>query len=247
MARYFIEVSYKGTRYSGFQIQENAATIQSELQTALQTFYREKFDLTGSSRTDAGVHALQNYFHFDTELNIGAEHMYNLNSILPHDVAIQSIRGVQPDAHSRFDAVSRSYEYRIYRKKNPFLTESAWYYPYAVELNALNKASESLIGEHNFQSFAKRNSQVHTYICTVKRAEWIIEGEKLIFKIEANRFLRGMVRGLTATLLKVGRQIIGFEEFKSILDSLDCTQADFSAPGHGLYLMEVKYPDEIFL
>jgi tRNA pseudouridine38-40 synthase len=247
MARYFIEVNYKGTRYSGFQIQENAITIQSEVQKALHTFYREKIELTGSSRTDAGVHALQNYFHFDTDLNISAEHLYNLNSILPADISVQSLKAVRPDAHSRFQAISRSYEYRIYNKKNPFFTETAWYYPYSVDLNALNETSALLIGEHNFQSFAKRNSQVHTYICRVIRAEWTIEGEQLLFRIEANRFLRGMVRALTATQLKVGRQLIDHKQFTEVIRAQDCTYADFSAPGHGLYLVHVKYPPEIFV
>lgn len=247
MSRYFIEVSYKGTRYSGFQIQNNAPTIQHELEKALSTFYKATISLTGSSRTDAGVHALQNFFHLDTELYISSDHVYNLNAILPADISVTSIRQVRGEAHCRFDATARTYKYYIYNKKNPFLTDAAWYYPYQISMNLLEECASLLIGEHNFEGFSKRNTQVHTHICTIAKANWVREKETLVFTVEGNRFLRGMVRALVATQLKVSRQHIGIEYFKSILANQSETSADFSAPGHGLFLTEVTYPSEIFL
>lgn len=247
MARYFLEVRYKGTNYSGFQIQENAATVQFEVEKALLVFYKEPIRLTGSSRTDAGVHARQNFFHCDTEQQMQTLHIYNINAILPADISLRSIRQVNSDAHCRFHAISRTYEYHIYNTKNPFLTNTAWYYPYHVDISLLNLVSACITGEHNFEAFSKRNSQVHTYICNVFQASWAETDEGLVFKIEANRFLRGMVRALTATQLKVGRKLIDIEGFKAIIESHDCKKADFSAPGHGLYLKEVKYPTGIFV
>src|SRR6476469_2086449 len=191
MSRYFIEVSYKGTRYSGFQIQDNAITVQSAVEKALAVFYKENISLTGSSRTDAGVHARQNFFHFDTGTEIKSEHIYNLNAILPPDITVSSIRKVHNEAHCRFDAISRVYKYYIYNKKNPFLNETAWFYPYSINTMLLEQTCAVITGEHNFERFSKRNTQVYTHLCNVKEANWIKNNETLVFTIEANRFLRG--------------------------------------------------------
>src|SRR5215216_2897775 len=139
MHRYFLEVAYKGTNYSGFQIQHNANTIQAEVEKALAILLRQQINLTGSSRTDAGVHALQNFFHFDTEINITEKNLYNLNAILPNDIAAKGFHSVNNSRHCRFDAISREYRYFIYNKKNPFLQETAWYYPYKINFEPSSK------------------------------------------------------------------------------------------------------------
>lgn len=245
MPRYFIEVSYKGTGYSGFQKQRNANSVQAELEKALEIFYKQQFELTGSSRTDAGVHALKNYFHLDVpyQLTTNAEKdLYHLNAILPGDIVIKNIIPVTPSAHCRFDAVSREYHYHIYQQKNPFLADKAYYYPYRLDVHLLQEAAAELILHQDFTSFSKRNSQVHTFICTLLQSSWEQQQDTLVYKVKANRFLRGMVRGLTGTMLLVGRKKISLPQFKAIIEQKDCSGADFSVPGHGLFLVNVEYP-----
>lgn len=246
MPRYFLELSYKGTAYSGFQIQDTGNTIQSELTKALQTIFRQPFELTGSSRTDAGVHAKQNYFHFDSDLEIGARQVYGLNAVLPKDIAIHRIVPVADNAHSRFQAISRSYKYSIYTKKDPFLTEIAWLYPFPINKQALDQAAAVLMEYKDFTSFSKRNTQVNNFNCQIIRSEWIEKEGLLVYEVTANRFLRGMIRGLVATMLKLGRGGIDIQEFRKIIEAKDCSKADFSAPAHGLCLMQVLYPANIF-
>ena len=245
MSRYFLELAYKGTAYSGFQVQDNAPTIQSEVEKALQTLFRQTFELTGSSRTDAGVHANQNFFHFDTEHDIIFKHVYNLNAILPQDIAVKAIYTVPDSAHCRFDAIAREYKYFIYSKKNPFLTDCAWLYPYPVNINLLQQAAQILMGYRDFTSFSKRNTQVNNYQCTLQCSEWGYENELLTYKVKGNRFLRGMVRGLVGTMLKIGRGQTSIAEFKEIIESLNCTKADFSTPPQGLFLNKVIYKDTL--
>jgi len=241
MQRYFIEVSYKGTHYSGFQVQHNAPTIQSALEKALFTLFRQNIVLTGSSRTDAGVHALQNFFHFDTDLAIARRHLYNINAILPHDISVKNMYPVNPDAHCRFNAVSREYKYFIYRNKDPFLYETAWYYPFTIDIDTLHSTAAFLLGQHDFTSFSKRNTQVKTFNCTLEQSQWSYENECLVYTVTANRFLRGMVRGLVSTMLKLSRSNLGPTDLAGIIESKDCRNADFSAPPHGLFLMKVNY------
>ncbi len=247
MPRFFLEVAYKGTVYSGFQKQENAVTVQSEVENALHLLYKQSIELTTSSRTDAGVHALQNFFHFDADIAIDERTtLYRLNAILSKDIVIKEIVKVAGDAHSRFDAVSRSYEYHIYQKKNPFLSDRSFYYPYRLNIDALNKAASLLQSYHDYTSFSKRNTQVKTFICDIHHAEWKREGDELVFFVSANRFLRGMVRGLTGTMLKVGRSILSVDDFANIIEAKDCSKADFSVPPQGLFLMQVSYPETIW-
>jgi tRNA pseudouridine38-40 synthase len=243
MPRYFLELAYKGTAYHGFQIQDNAATIQLAIEKALFTLFKVDFDLTGSSRTDAGVHALQNYFHFDSDLLITNKHVYNLNAILPEDIAVKSIQAVADTAHCRFDAVARSYHYYIYQQKNPFLKDRGWFYPYELDLALLQQAAAVLKKHTDFTSFAKRNSQVFTHNCTILISEWSIAADQqYIFHVQANRFLRGMVRGLVGTMLKVGRGQLSLDDFEKIILAKDCTKADFSTPPQGLFLAKVIFP-----
>lgn len=243
MPRYFLELAYKGTAYHGFQIQDNAPTIQLAIEKALFTLFKVDFDLTGSSRTDAGVHALQNYFHFDTDLLISNKNVYNLNAILPEDIAVKSIQAVADTAHCRFDAVARSYHYYIYQQKNPFLKDRGWFYPYELDLALLQQAAAVLKKHTDFTSFAKRNSQVFTHNCTILISEWSIAADQqYIFHVQANRFLRGMVRGLVGTMLKVGRGQLSLDDFEKIILAKDCTKADFSTPPQGLFLAKVIFP-----
>jgi tRNA pseudouridine38-40 synthase len=245
MQRYFIEVSYKGTAYAGFQIQQNANTIQAEIEKALLVYFKSAFQLTGSSRTDAGVHALQNYFHFDTEVlkqNTALDKtVYHINAILPNDIVIKKIMLVSADAHCRFDALSRSYEYTLYTSKNPFLEDVGYYYPYMLNEELLTKAASLLLENKSFESFAKKNIQVHTYHCTITESIWTFKNEVINYNVTGNRFLRGMVRGLVGTMLKVGREKITLEQFKEILLATNSNNTDFSTPAKGLCLKEVKY------
>ena len=243
-----MEVAYKGTAYSGFQKQQNAITVQSEIEKALLVLYKQNIELTTSSRTDAGVHALQNFFHFDVAVLADPEKItYRLNAIVPNDIAIKSITEVNAGAHCRFDAASRSYEYHLYQKKNPFLMDRAFYYPYRLNVEAMNEAAALLFSYKDFTSFSKRNTQVKTFLCDIKSAEWNrVNDDEIIFSITANRFLRGMVRGLTGTMLKVGRGIITTNDFKNIIEAKDCRQADFSVPPQGLFLVNVSYPKHVW-
>jgi tRNA pseudouridine38-40 synthase len=242
MPRYFLELAYKGTRYSGFQIQDNATSIQQEVEKALGVFFRTAFTLTGSSRTDTGVHAAQNFFHFDYEGVIEQRVLYNINAILPPDIALKNIYPVAPDAHCRFDAISREYRYHIYREKDPFLVDRAWFYPYTLDRDRLKAAANLVPGFEDFTSFAKRNTQVKTFLCTIHESYWEEEENGLVYRVKANRFLRGMVRGLVGTMLQVGRGKLSVEEFAGILQKRDNQLADFSAPGHGLFLYRVYFP-----
>lgn len=245
MARYFIEVAYKGTAYSGFQVQENSNTIQAEIEKALLIYFRKTFTLTGSSRTDAGVHAQQNFFHFDTEPVFTETETdkatYHLNAILPLDVAVKSIKEVAENAHCRFDAVSRSYRYCVHQQKNPFLLDNAYYYPYPLNMEAMNLAAKILFEFTSFESFSKKNVQVFTHNCTIFFSEWTLEDDVLIYNVTGNRFLRGMVRGLVGTMLLVGKGKYSMKDFQNILESKDSGKTDFSAPAKGLILMQVRY------
>lgn len=242
MPRYFLEVSYKGSNYSGFQSQKNANSIQAEVEKAFGILHKEKVILTGSSRTDAGVHALQNFFHFDFENPLHPQFVYKLNAILPEDIVLKGVVAVNSDAHCRFDAVSREYKYFIYRQKDPFLRDRAFYYPYKIDMDKLQQAAAILKEYNDFTSFSKRNTQVKSFICQIQQSEWFYENGCLVYNIKANRFLRGMVRALTATMLKVGRGTIDLIEFRRIVAARDCTQASFAVPPHGLFLIAVEYP-----
>lgn len=249
MTRYFLELAYKGTRYSGFQGQHNANTIQAEVEKVLSILQKEKIVLTGSSRTDAGVHAQQNFFHFDATNSVDnwekieseASLVYKMNAILPPDIVVKSIFAVAAEAHCRFDALSREYNYYIYDKKDPFKSERAFYFPYTLDFDKLQQAASILKEYNDFTSFSKRNTQVKTFLCQIIESKWIIADEMLIYNVRANRFLRGMVRALTATMLQVGRNKISLEKFKRIIESKDCTLASFAAPPHGLFLSKVRY------
>lgn len=252
--RYFLEVSYKGTNYSGFQIQRNANTIQAEIEKALHVLLKQQIQLTGSSRTDAGVHALQNFFHFDISeplLSLLKERdentfLYNLNSILPIDIVAKRIIPVKNNKHCRFDAINREYKYYVYPQKNPFLIDRGYYFPYSIDVEKITKAAEIIKSKTNFTSFSKKNTQVKSFICQIDLSEWKIENDCLVYHVIADRFLRGMVRGLTATMLRIGRGKLSIKDFITLLDSQDFAKANFAVPAHGLFLISVVYPEDYF-
>ncbi len=258
MSRFFIEVAYKGTNYSGSQKQQNANSIQSEIEKALQIFFKKPFNLTGASRTDAGVHANQNYFHFDTQaspVKIAPETffkekdlneaVYNLNAILPPDICLKRIFLVNDNAHCRYDAIEREYKYYIYQEKDPFLKDSAYFFPYKLDIDVLQSGSDIIKHQRDFTSFSKRSTQVKNFMCKINTSLWSQENGMLIYTVSANRFLRGMVRGLVASMLKLGRKVITEDQFTNIFAAHSCSSADFSAPAHGLFLKRIKYADNL--
>jgi tRNA pseudouridine38-40 synthase len=243
MPRYFLELAYKGTRYSGFQKQENANTIQAEVEKAFQILQRQSVALVGSSRTDAGVHALQNYFHFDYD-ELHPQFLYKMNAILPGEIVLKQIHIMPVDAHARFDALSRRYEYRIYQSKNPFLQHLALYYPFKMDFELMKEAAEMVKQHHNFFAFCKTNTQVKNFNSNIYISEWLRKEEMIIYTIEANRFLRGMVRLLTASMLQVGRKKLSIKDFENLLSSHQ--KCGHSIPSQGLFLTHVKFPENYF-
>lgn len=245
MQNYFLRVRYDGKQFAGFQIQDNASTIQGELEKALLIYFKQPIQLTGSSRTDAGVHARCNYFHFQSDLLQVESAAYNLNAILPSSISVEGIFKVPADAHSRFSAIARCYSYHIYNRKNPFLDGFSWYYPFPLDIDTMNEVASIFKGAHDFTSFSKKHTQVFTNDCTITEAGWFREGEEVVFRVKGNRFLRGMVRALVGTMVKAGRGKLSVHEATAILDARDNALADFSAPSHGLFLEEVIYPSPI--
>ena len=242
MPRYFLEVSYMGTGYSGFQSQHNANTIQAEVEKAFEVLQKSKVIMTGSSRTDAGVHALQNFFHFDYDQDVYPQLEYKMNAILPAGIVIKKIISVPPASHCRFDALTREYKYFIYRNKNPFLKDRAFYFPYKLDIDKLQQAAIIIKEYDDFTSFSKRNTQAKTFHCKIIESNWVFEDDCLVYNVKANRFLRGMVRALTATMLKIGRGKLTLDQFRGIIMAKDCTLASFAVPSHGLFLKAVEYP-----
>jgi len=246
MPRYFLEVSYKGSAYSGFQSQLNANTIQAEVERAFKILHKKEATLVGSSRTDAGVHARQNYFHFDFPGKLPHQFVYKMNAILPGDIVVRKLVPVNDDAHCRFDAISRTYLYYIYQQKDPFLRDRAYYFPYKLQIEKMLNAAELLKQFKDFASFSKRKTQVKTFDCNIYRSEWEMHENIFLYRVTANRFLRGMVKGLVATMLLIGRNKISLDEFVSIIESRNCERANFAAPSHALFLESVNFPDGYF-
>ncbi len=243
--RYFIKISYKGTAYNGWQIQPNGVTVQEKIQKVLSTALRQEIELVGSGRTDTGVHASLQVAHFDTETILTNHNLRQWNGMLPKDISINDIKEVRPTAHARFDAVLRSYEYRISLKKTPFLTDLAYFYLGKTNIDLMNLAAKQLLEHKDFECFSKVKTQKDNFLCDISVAEWIEVDNLLIFKISANRFLRGMVRAIVGTLLEVGTGKRNIDEFEEILTSKNRQKAGFSVPPEGLFLVDVKYNFEV--
>ncbi len=245
--RYFIELSYQGTAYHGWQVQPNASSVQEKLNEALSTLLRESINIVGAGRTDAGVHAEQMFAHFDIDQELDTQELsQRLNAFLPEDIVVHRVFKVADKTHARFDAISRSYEYRIWLGRNPFTTHTTWQlYNQELDLESMNAAAAVLKAFTDFQCFSKSKTDVKTYNCSITRAEWKQEGESLIFYISADRFLRNMVRAIVGTLIDVGAGKLTTEDLIDIINSKDRSKAGFSVPAQGLFLTEVLYPKEL--
>lgn len=246
--RYFLQLSYNGAAYSGWQEQPGTATVQAALNKALRTLLGPDINCTGSGRTDAGVHARMQVVHFDGTLAMSAdEFVYRLNAILPPDIAAQSVRQVRDDAHARYDAMSRSYEYRIHRCKDPFKRGLSYFFRAEPDVAAMNAAAQELLAWKDFQCFSKVKTDVKHFDCELFEARWKFQNDSLVFYVSANRFLRGMVRAMVGTLLEVGLGRLSQEGFREVLRSRDRTAAARNVPPEGLFLVNIKYPNEIYL
>ncbi len=233
--------------YHGWQNQPNAITVQEILEEVLTKLLREKIEIVGAGRTDAGVHAKEMFGHFDVDpISDIQNFIYRVNAFLPDDIAVQEIKSVQNEAHARFDAIERSYEYWVCREKNPFYKDTAYYVRTPLDIDLMNQAAEMLLGRQDFECFSKSKTDVRTYICDVTSAEWGIDKDKLVFKITADRFLRNMVRAVVGTLLEVGAKKYPPSHVKAILKSKDRSEAGVSVPAKGLYLTSVIYPKTIY-
>ncbi len=245
--RYFLELAFNGTPYHGWQVQPNAITVQEILDKALSMICRQQIETLGCGRTDTGVHATQFYAHFDLELRSGFDIenpvvLNSLNAVLPHKIAAKQFIKVSPEAHARFDASKRSYEYHIHFSKDPFKQDLSWFMSNPPDIRVMNQAAAIIKEYKDFSCFSKSNTQVFTNNCAVSRAEWVYSGSELIFHISADRFLRNMVRAIVGTLLRAGQGEIHPEEIRKIIESKDRSRAGMSVPACGLYLTEVIYP-----
>ena len=249
LSRYFIELSYDGSAYHGWQRQSNAISVQQVLEEAISMLAGNSISLLGASRTDTGVHALQMYAHFDVSQKIAntKELIFHLNGFLKDDISIKGIRQVQPHANARFDATTRYYEYHISTAKDPFHSQHHYYLKNQPDIDMMNEAAKTLLLHQDFQCFSKTNTDVKTFLCKIKKAVWKQEGSSLIFYISSNRFLRNMVRSIVGTLLEVGYKKRKVEDMDDLIKSKDRRKAGFSVPAHGLYLSRIDYPQNIFI
>ena len=249
--RYFLKLAYNGSAYCGWQVQPNAISVQQIIENGLAVIAGIKSGVTGCGRTDAGVHASQFYAHFDSEETYSYEYLshltYRLNGFLPKDILIEEISSVVPEAHARFSAIWREYEYVIIRRKDPFRYDRAFLVPGDLDIEKMNACASLLLGRHDFESFCKVHTQVNNFFCDIQFVHWKANGHMLKFTIRADRFLRNMVRAIVGTMLDVGKEKIALEDFQSIIDSHNRSAAGYSVPAHGLTLTGVGYPEEIFL
>lgn len=245
--RYFISLEFDGTVYRGWQVQPNALTVQGTLEAALGRLLGEQVPVVGAGRTDTGVHALKFYAHFDTSREPGFirsfQLVHKLNRILPRDIAVHEVYAVDEAAHARFDAISRTYVYQICLRKDPFMQHRSWLLERKTDIQAMQKAADMLLAYRDFSSFSKSNTQVGTHNCHVMQASWSHSGHLLRFEIRADRFLRNMVRAIVGTLCDVGLGKLDPADFAAIIEARDRRKAGYSAPGCGLFLTDVQYPE----
>lgn len=242
MNNYLLTIQYDGTNYNGWQNQNNARTIQSEIEKALSVILKKEIKIVGSGRTDTGVHALAQKANFRTDDTLDLyQFKYSLNSTLPNDIAITEITQVPENFHARFDAKKRTYIYLISNKKSPFYHNYSYYYPKTLDTNYLNEISQSLLGEKDFSAFCKKNYELENRICNVVNAKWIKRNDLTIFKISANRYLRGMVRAIVGTLLRAEKNKKSREEFEKIISKKNRELAGENVPAKGLFLYKLEY------
>ena len=240
--RYFIKLSYNGTRYHGWQQQPNAVSIQETLNKVLSTILNTTINCMGAGRTDTGVHARLMYAHFNYEYDINTPTtIHKLNSFLPKDIAVFDILQVSDDAHARFDAKSRTYEYHIATQKNVFEDDFSWTLLQKLNLDLMNQASSLLLNYTDFECFSKVHTDVATFNCKILEANWVQTDNKIIFTITADRFLRSMVRAIVGTIINVGLEKVSLLDFMAIIESKDRKKAGFSVPAKGLFLTKIEY------
>ena len=247
--RYFIYLAYDGTDYCGWQIQPNGLSIQACLEKALETLLQENVPVTGAGRTDSGVHARLMVAHFDSARTALDDFSFSekLNRILPKDISVFSLRKVHAEAHARFDAVSRTYQYIISTSKNPFNRAYSWKVPHVLDLEKMNQAAATLFDYIDFTSFSKLHTDVKTNNCRIMQAVWKYEDNRYIFTIQADRFLRNMVRAIVGTLVDVGRGKISEVQFREIIELKNRCKAGTSVPAQGLFLTNIEYSDKVFI
>lgn len=249
MNRYFIELAYDGTNYHGWQIQPNGSSVQETLMKALATFLRQEVEVVGAGRTDAGVHARRMMAHFDIDRELdGAQVTDKLNRLLPPDIAVYRVVPVKPNAHARFDATYRKYQYHVTTCKDPFSRQYAWRLFHPLDFEKMNEAAKTLFDYTDFTSFSKLHTDVKTNNCRIMHAEWTqVSDTEWVFTIQADRFLRNMVRAVVGTLVEVGRGKLNIDGFRRVIEQKDRCSAGSSVPGHALFLVDVGYPEELFL
>ena len=245
--RYFLELAYFGKAFHGWQRQPNALSVQEVVENALCTLFQKRIEIVGAGRTDAGVHAKQIFAHFDLERDLKEEFVFRLNALLPKDIAAVRIIKVQDDAHARFDALSRSYEYRIVVSKDVFSVDTAYFIQRNLDVQKMNFAADILKDYTNFKSFSRSRTDVKTYNCKITAAGWQKKDNKLIFSIKADRFLRNMVRAIVGTLVEVGLGKMEVAQIHEIIRSENRSEAGPSVPAHGLFLTGVEYPERIYI
>jgi tRNA pseudouridine38-40 synthase len=248
--RYFIFISYKGTSYHGWQVQPNSVTVQKILDEALSVILNEKISTIGAGRTDTGVHASFFCAHFDSvspDLLKIKNLIFRLNQFLPPDISVNSMRMVLPDASARYSALSRTYNYYISKVKDPFFNNSSWYLHGNIDVEAMNIACSVLLKYEDFTSFSRLHSGAKTNICRIYYAKWEESDNRLVFTIKADRFLRNMVRAIVGTMADVGFGKKTIKDFEDIILAKDRCRAGKSAPAGGLFLVDIEYPQEIFL
>ena len=241
--RYFITLSYDGTRFHGWQIQPNGTSVQEELQQALSMLLRHEIVVTGAGRTDAGVHASKMVAHFDCDAEVDCQQLaYKLNRLLRQDIAVQQVEPVADDMHARFSATERTYHYYIHTVKSPFLRHYSCELHYALDFDLMNQAAQILLKYEDFGAFCKSHADVKTTLCQLKRAEWVRVGDsQWRLEITANRFLRNMVRAVVGTLIEVGRGRLSLDDFRKVVEGKRRTEAGESMPAHALFLVDVAY------
>lgn len=241
--RYFIEFAYNGKNYFGFQVQPNAISVQEVLQNALSTILKKTIAIVGAGRTDSGVHAKQMFAHFNFDGDFDKDNLvHKLNSFLPKDLAVCQIHSVSEEAHARFDATSRTYEYKMHTFKDAFLHDGSWMYSKPLNLDIMNEACKILLNYNDFECFSKVHTDVNTFNCSIKEAHWQQNKNEIIFTITADRFLRNMVRAIVGTMINLGSGKISLADFENIIKSKNRNEAGFSVPAQGLYLIKVRYP-----
>lgn len=239
--RYFLQLSYNGKNYSGWQRQENAVSVQEILEENLTKIFATIVEITGCGRTDAGVHAKEYYAHFDTDKNIPENFLYRFNNMLPDDIAVHKIFEVKSDLHARFDAINRTYKYFVHFEKNPFLEQNSFLLNQQPNLEKMNHCIQQLIGEHDFSTFEKKGSDNKTSICKLESANWTTTDTGLVFTITANRFLRNMVRRITAALLMVGLDKMNEQQVVNAVLNNEILEVKLAVPAKGLFLWKIEY------